>query len=158
MKGDFAQIDQETATSQNVGARQFAFFAKTEQHQLAEPPAEAQAAEAAYWRLCRGLVARRLQNREEESKSRETAISLLEGSFDHDRAAAELLRKSATVGWDDISDLTADPGHKAVILVVLAHERADLRSQLLDLAQTLNFDLEFPHYLIKREIEDLRQK
>lgn len=158
MKGDFEQIDQETATSQNVGARQFAFFAKTEQHQLVDPPAEAQAAEAAYWHLCRALVARRLQNQEQESNSRETALTLLESSFDHDRAAAELLRNSATVGWDDISDLTADPGHKAVLLVVLAHERADLRSQLLDLAQTLNFDLEFPHFLIKREIEDLRQR
>lgn len=158
MKGDFAKIDQETAASPNAGAKQFSFFAKTEQHQLADPPAEGQGSEAAYWHLCRSLVAHRLQDQEQESKSHDAALSLLESSFDHDRAAAELLRNASSAAWDDIADLSGDPGHKAVILVVLAQTRPDLRSQLLDLAQTLNFDLEFPHFLIKREIEDLRQK
>jgi tetratricopeptide (TPR) repeat protein len=157
IKGDFAKLQIALGNSIDPNAKPFEFAAKLELGQLAEAP-ETLANDGGYWTLCRELVARRLADEAQVTASRETALMMLDKANDSDWAVADVLRRSKAATWDEIADLSCDANHKAVVLVVLAHERPDLKAQLLDLAEKLNFDLEFPHYLIKREIEELRQK
>jgi tetratricopeptide (TPR) repeat protein len=156
-KGDFTEGGK-FANSPNGFAQRFGFFASLENNQLADLPADAPAKDAAYWSLCREFVARKSADAEQAKAARTTALSYLDAGSDEDWAAADVLRRSENVTWDEIEDLFSEPDHKAVVLVALAHDRADLRPQLLGLAEKLNFDLEFPHYLLQREIADLRQK
>ena len=157
IKGDFAQLERDAANSVDPGARALVFAAKLETKQLADLPAELRSAETGYWYLCRELVAKKLGDAGQVTNSRNQALAMLDEASDNDWAAADILRKAKTATWEEIADLSCDPSHKAVVLVMLAHERADLRPQLLDLADKLNFDLEFPHYLLQREIAELRQ-
>ena len=84
-------------------------------------------------------------------------MTLLEQGSDDDWAAAEVLRKPESVPWEDLEDLASEPEDKSLILVLVARDRPDLRDRLLDLAERLNFDLEFPHFLVAKEIEELRK-
>lgn len=156
-KGDFTSGGK-FANSPGSFAQRFGFFASLENNQLADLPADAQSEDAAYWSLCREFVARNTGDADQATTARTTALSLLDAGSDEDWAAADLLRRSETVTWDEIEDLFSEPDHKAVVLVALAHDRVDLRPRLLGLAEKLNFDLEFPHYLLQREIAHLRQK
>lgn len=156
IKGDFEQIDREVGSLPDPEVRLPAIQAKLQLGQLPELP-DVQPMEGAYLALCRELVARSLSNAEQTAASRESALALLDQSSDDDWAAADVLREVATVKWDDVEDLTCEPIHKAVLLVVIAGERPDLKSRALDLAEKLNFDLEFPHFLLKSQIADLRK-
>lgn len=158
IKNEFPSLEQATANSQDPIARKYSFYAKLESNQLADVPTETVPSDGAYLNLCRELVATRLGDAEQAKISRTTALSLLDQGFDNDWAAADVLRQSADVSWEEVADLGCEPANKAVVLVVMARERADLRPKLLDLAEKLNFDLEFPHFLLAKEIADLRQK
>ncbi len=156
IKGDFAQLDRDTANSIDPNARTLAFVAKLESNQLADLPTDLKSADTGYWYLCRELVAKRLKDAEQMLASRNQALAMLDEASDNDWAAADVLRKATAATWEEIADLSCDPEHKAVVLVMLAHDRPDLKPQLLELAEKLNFDLEFPHYLLKREIAELQ--
>jgi len=158
IKGDFAALEKQVANFPEPAALRFAFFAKLEQDRLADVPTNVTASNSGYWHLCRELIARRAADADQTAAARKSALDQLDRGVSLDWNVADVLRKSDTITWDEVEGLSPSPSDKAITLVVLAHERTDLRSRLLDLAEKLNFDLEFPHYLLKREIEDLRNK
>lgn len=154
LKGDFELVDREASATPTDQARQFAFLAKLQLNQLADPPGTVQPG----WHLCREIVARRLGDDKAAQVSRDAAIAALEQLSEDDWAVADLLRRSKDVSWDEVEDIVTDPTSKAIVLVTVARERKEIRSQLLELATKLNFDLAFPHYLLKREIEELQKE
>lgn len=154
IKGDFELIERETASSPSEQSPQFAFIARLQLNQLPDPPPGIQ---QAYWHLCREIVARRQGNELAVQASREAALAMFDQQTEDDWALADVLRRSKEITWEDVQDLVSDPTTKAVVLVTLAREREDLRDRLLDLAAKLNFDLEFPHFLLNKEIEELRK-
>ena len=154
LKGEFGPIDREASASPLDYARPYAFFAKLELNQLADPPGTP----AAYWHLCREIVAHRLGDEKAAQASREAAIAALEQQSEDDWPIADLLRRSNDITWEEVEDIVSDPVSKAVVLVTLARDQKQIRSQLLELATKLNFDLEFPHYLLNREIEKLQKE
>ena len=158
MKGDFRTVETLAASADEAIGQQFLFFAKLQSDELLPVPEGGVPAEIAYWHLCRSLVATRLGDAAQAAASRDVGLQQLERGFDSEMAAADCLKNVATLTYDDVADLGCEPRHKAVVLVAIARERADLAPQLLDLAEKLNFDLEFPHYLLEREIAERRKQ
>jgi hypothetical protein len=158
MKGQFENLADQVANSSVPADARLHFFAKLETNQLAEVPTTIPPEEAKYWELCRSLVAHRLGDEAVATTARDAALALLDRGNDDDWAVADVLRQGAAAQWEDVEDLAVVPQFKVILLVTLARETAELRTRALDLADKLNFDLEFPHYLIAREIAALKAK
>jgi tetratricopeptide (TPR) repeat protein len=152
-KGDFVAL---AARAQEE--KDFKFVAAMEQGQLVDLEQQATLPmDLPYWHLCRSIVARQLGNEAQAEASKTTAITMLEGQGGDEARAAELLRQGPNVNWDDLENLIEQPANKKVLLVVLAQEAKDHKSEYLDLAEKLNFDLSFPYHLIQKEIARLRK-
>jgi len=157
IEGDFELLEQEAAKSTDPGARIYTWIAGLESNRLVDlSSGEAEMPDLPYFYLCRELVARNQNNGEAAGQSRDAALTLLDRGNEDDWAVADVLRQAESLDWDNIADVHCDPAHKAVVLVVLAQERAELRNQMLELAEKLNFDLEFPHFLLDQMIAELR--
>jgi tetratricopeptide (TPR) repeat protein len=86
------------------------------------------------------------------------AIEQLATGSRGEHAAADLLKDPELAHCEDVRPLELDPLGKSVILLALAQRNADERTQLLDLAEKLNFRWSLPHYFLQREIASLRKK
>ena len=156
MKGDFNELKELIANGDDATSRHFSRLVQLESSELFDIDAAGQDPPSPYVLLCRELVARKLNDAEQIAASRTAALEGLDNGSYEEWAAADVLRRFDTVPWEELEDLYGDPGHKAVLLVAIAHERPDIRTQLLDLAEKLNFELQFPHYLLQRTIQSLR--
>ncbi len=86
---------------------------------------------------------------------RAKACKLFAESDGDGRAYAALLARGAQVDPDVVVDTPANYQQQARRLVALVQAGAD--PKLLDLAEKLNFSLEFPHHLVKRAIRHARK-
>jgi hypothetical protein len=81
---------------------------------------------------------------------------LSEGNDDHQRAD-RLLSDPSKVTWVDVQELQLEPIEKTILLLAIAMQQpSDERSELLSLAERLNYSLAAPHYFRERAIASLR--
>lgn len=68
------------------------------------------------------------------------------------REIAALLQTDREV-YEQLLDLLIPPENKRILALYFAMEPSEEQGKLIKLAETLNFDLTFPHHLIKQEIK-----
>lgn len=155
-KGDFDNL---AARAQQAGpeSSEYAFCAALERGQLADVPQAKIPMFLPYWHLCRAIVARASGDAAQAAASKAAALALLEVKGGDEAVAAELLRQGPNAKWEDIEDLLMQPRVKAILLVVLAQEVPQMKTQCLDLAEKLNHSRGFPLHLLRKQIVQLRR-
>lgn len=81
---------------------------------------------------------------------RARGIETLEAGNNEETQAASLLTRGEPPTRTEVEDVAVPPQIKSVILTVLIEEYPQSRSQLGDLARTLNVEQGFPHHLVQR--------
>jgi tetratricopeptide (TPR) repeat protein len=155
-RGDFEALAGRAAQAGPDG-KEFEFFAALERGKLQDVPESSLPMYQPYWHLCRAIVARELGDAVQAKASIDAARTMLEGRGGEEAVAAELLSQGANAKWDDIYDLSMQPKQKAILLLTLAQESPQLKTQCVDLAEKLNYSLSFPYYLLQKEIARMRK-
>lgn len=80
----------------------------------------------------------------------------MSGSNLEGRAVSALLDQEADADCELAEDLVLAPGEKSLVLIALVQNGAD--AKMLDLAEKLNFDIGFPHFLLRDVITQLKKE
>ncbi len=162
LQGDFQGLL--TATAPPAEADEAAlprYQAQFELRQAVEPPAGIDVLpgeHGGFSLLCQALAWAEQGNAAAAAEAKTKAIEQFRAGRGDDRRAAEILAKGDAWTEQDLDPLPLDPTHKCMLLTVMAEGSPDRAAPLLDLAQKLNFERQFPYHFLKRTIERLRQR
>ncbi|MCX7806132.1 MAG: hypothetical protein N3A38_13210, partial [Planctomycetota bacterium] len=93
---------------------------------------------------------------EKTASWRKKAVEILAGGMPDRRRVAALLEKGASATMEDALGTVLMPSEKAVVLTALACCSPPSRTEILALAEKLNFYPVFPHRFLKRAIAAVR--
>lgn len=80
----------------------------------------------------------------------------MSGSSPEGKSVSALLDQGTSADCELAEDLVFAPWEKSLVLIALVQNGAD--TKMLDLAEKLNFDIGFPHFLLRDVINQLRKE
>lgn len=161
LQGDFQGLLAASSSASEADAAVPRYWAQFELGQAVTPPPGVKTIESVrdeYPLLCQSLAWAEQGNASAAAEAKAQAIEQFRTTGLSGRRIAELLGDGADWTEQDLDDLPVDPTHKCIVLVSMAESRPDRAAPLLDLAEKLNFERQFPHHFLKRTIAHLRQR
>lgn len=135
------------------------YWAQFELRQVVKPPpglSPIQAEHDGYSLLCQALAWAEKGDAASAAEVKSQALDQFRAGRYDDRRVADILAKGGDWTEQDLDNLPLNPTHKCIVLVTMAESSADRAGPLLDLADKLNFERQFPYHFLKRTIERLR--
>ena len=136
------------------------YWAEFELRQAVKPPAglnPIQAEHDGYSLLCQSLAWAEQGDAAAAAEAQVQAIDQFRAGRSDERRVADILAKGGG-SEQDLDNLPLDPTHKCIVLVAMAERSSDRAAALLDLADKLNFERQFPQHFLKRTIARLRTR
>lgn len=137
------------------------YWAQFELRQAVKPPAGYNPISAdhdGYSLLCQALAWAEQGNAAAAAEAKTQAIDQFRAGRSEERQIAEILAKAGDWSEADVQNLPTDLTHKCILLVAMAEKSSRRALPLLDLAEKLNFERQFPYHFLKRTIERLRKR
>lgn len=137
------------------------YWAQFELRQAVKPPAgytPIVADHDGYSLLCQAMAWAEQGNAAAAAEAKAQAIDQFRAGKREDQRFAEILAKGSDWSEADVQNLPTDLTHKCILLVAMAEKPSRRALPLLDLAEKLNFERQFPYHFLKRTIERLRKR
>lgn len=162
LQGDFQGLLAATAPPADADESALPRYqAQFELRQTIEPPAgidPVPGEHGGFSLLCQSLAFAEQGNAAAAADAKARAIELFRAGRGDNRRTADILAKGAAWTEQDLDDLPLDPTQKCMVLIALAESAPNRAAPLLELAEKLNFERQFPYHFLKRTIERLRQR
>lgn len=111
-----------------------------------------------YSLLCQAMAWAERGDEAAAAQAKRQAIERFRAGRRVDRRVAAILTQGERWTDADLDNLSVDPSHKCILLVALAEGHPRRSATLLDLAEKLNFERQFPYHFLKRMIARLRRR
>lgn len=161
-QGDFQRLLAATAaTGDNDELPLPRYWAQFELRQAVKPPAGYNPIVAdhdGYSLLCQALAWAEQGNAAAAAEAKAQAIDQFRAGKREDQRIAEILAKGDDWSEPDVQNLPVNLTHKCIVLVAIAEKSSRRAGPLLDLADKLNFERQFPYHFLKRTIDRLRKR
>lgn len=137
------------------------YWAQFELRQAVKPPAGYNPIVAdhdGYSLLCQALAWAERGNAAAAAEAKAQAIDQFRAGKLEDQRIAEILAKGDDWSEPDVQNLPVNLTHKCILLVAMAEKSSRRAAPLLELADKLNFERQFPYHFLKRTIDRLRKR